>query len=169
MYEIYIPSENIVLCARLEHDWLKNYLQRQINAERKEWLGRKSGAPLPRVIAGIPPKVEEVTRLLKAAVVSSSPSQLIDKTPLADFPSEIREVICEAAHQAYLDLGIIQPLISELELSSAAFEKAAAQFVVAWQSEAGRSRLAATLNGLEESAIRLRKSLLSLPREILLP
>lgn len=169
MHEIYIPSENIDLCERLEHDWLKNYLQRQINAEREEWLHRKSGAPLPIVIAGMPLKIEDVKMVLQTTIISASPSQLIDKTPLTDFPLEIREVICEAVHQAYLNLRIIQPLISELESSLAIFEKAATQFIVAWQSEAGRSRLASTLNGLEESAVRLRKSLLSLPRETLLP
>jgi hypothetical protein len=157
------------LRATLEHTWLKRRLLYRLRTERNEWLRAVATDPLPDILAGIPPQIEETRKLLASIIEGYSPAQLIDQGLLAALPKKARGLIRDAVHKAYLDSEVMQPLVCRLEAALSDFESNAENIACAWFSGVGDEKLTDVLMNLESSAERLRRALLELPREVVLP
>lgn len=166
MGSCFIPCEIDNLCASLEHTWLKNRLLNQVAANREVWA-ESEDEELPRILKAIPSEVQRARRLLTDIYEGYSPAQLVEMVPLSALPTEIKSIIKNAAHASFLALCLIQPLAEELETALDQFELAAQRLVAEWKS--GRDARLRVLDELKSAAVRLRKALLALPREVVLP
>lgn len=166
MDSCFIPCETDNLCASLEHTWLKNRLLNQVEANREDWAASEE-EELPRVLKTIPSQVQRAKDLLTDIYEGYSPAQLVEKVPLSAFPTEIKSIIKKAAHAYFLELGLMQPLAEELETALDQFESATKRLVAEWKN--GRDARLRVIDELKSAAVRLRKALLALPREVVLP
>ena len=153
----------------LKHTWLERRLLPLLKRERSAWLEAAPGRPLPSPLEGITGRIKEARELLAALVDGYSPAQLVDREPLRVLPDDIKKIIQDAIHRAYLDLRIIQPLASELEAAIKQLEKVVEKVVTAWANAAAREMRARVLEELEVAAERLRRALEALPRGVVLP
>jgi hypothetical protein len=157
------------LRATLEHTWLKRRLLYRLRTERDEWLKAVATEPLPDILAGIPAQIEETRKLLTSVIEGYSPARLIDHGLLAALPEKARDLIRDAVHKAYLNSEAMQPIVCRLEAALSDFESNAEEIPCAWFSGVGDEKLTRVLMNLEYSAERLRKALLELPQEVVLP
>lgn len=154
--------------ASLKHTWLERRLLGQLRTERGTWLKERSQR-LPNVLAGLSGRIQEIRSLLADIVEGYSPRQLIDHGPLGILPDEVRQAIKAAVHQAYLELGIMQPLVAELEGALNQFERIAEKVIGAWEDGALVKKRAQILDELEVATERLRQALDAFPRGVVLP
>jgi hypothetical protein len=157
------------LRATLEHTWLKRRLLYRLRTERDEWLKAVATEPLPDILAGIPDQIQETRKLLAGVIEGYSPARLIDLGLLAALPDKARSLIRNALHKAYLSSGVMQPLVCRLEEAVSDFESKAEEIPGAWFTGVDDEKLTRVLTSLEYSAERLRKALIELPHEVVLP
>ena len=161
----FIPCEIDGVCASLEHTWLKNRLLAQLRANRELWIRSNDG--LPSALAALPNQLAKVRMLIRDLYEGFSPSQLVERVPLSPLLAEVRTLIKNAVHSAYLELGLMQPLVEELTSATDHFEVVAAKIAACWQD--GPEMRSQVIDDLELAAIRLRTAFLALPREVVLP
>lgn len=157
------------LRATLEHTWLKRRLLFLLRTERDEWLKAVATEPLPEVLEGIPAQIQQSRHLLSSLLEGYSPAQLIDQGVLAALPREARGLIRDAVHRAYLNSNVMQPLVARFGTALNDVESQAAQVPSAWATGVGNEKLTGVLMNLEYAAEQLRRALLDLPQEVVLP
>jgi hypothetical protein len=151
----------------LKHTWLENRLLRQIRQQRTEWLEKPGDGEPPSVIVGAAARCAEVRQLIQTLVDAYSPAQLVDAGPLRALQDEARRPISVAVHRIYLNLGVVQSLLTEIEEAVAGLEAAVALCIREWS--ANPNMRSAALDALDGAAVRLRETLEVLPRGIILP
>ncbi|MCU1267549.1 MAG: hypothetical protein JWM21_3867 [Acidobacteria bacterium] len=163
---MFIPSKIDGRRAVLGHTWLDNHLLLHIQTMRDMWANSEDNR-LPTVLASIHEQLEKVRKLTDDATEGLSPAQLVDIGPLSSLNEEFRNLIKKAVHHAFLELGIVPPLVQEIRAAADDVDKIANQIRQDWQCGVEtRSRL---LDTLEAAGIRLRNSLRELPREVVFP
>lgn len=166
MLSCFIPCDIDNLCASLEHTWLKNRLLYQIESNRELWAASEEDE-LPRILGNIPKQIQRARELIAGIYDGYSPAQLVDTVPLSVLPTEIKTVIKDAVHNSFLHLGLIQPLVIELESALNLFESVVWKMDSEWKD--GPHARTRVIDELKTAAVRLRKALLALPREVILP
>lgn len=151
----------------LRHTWLDRRLMYGLKVDRDKWLRASAGDPLPRVLAGIPFQLEKLGALLNLMVEDFSPAQLVDSGPLGGLPQELRQLLREALHKAYLASGEIVLLQQTLRDAIEGFTAAAARIETAWRS-GDRNEKDFLFDELSAQACRLRDAL-ALPQGVILP
>jgi len=151
----------------LKHTWLENRLLPQIRQQRSEWLEAPGGGEPPSVIVGAAARCAEVRRLIHAVIDACTPAQLVDAGPLQALADDTRRSLKDAVHRIYLDLGVVQPLVAEVEEAIAGLEAAVALCIRNWSAKPNLR--SAALDDLDAAAVRLRETLKALPRGVILP
>lgn len=163
-----IPVAAEGLRSTLKHTWLERRLLPRLQLERKEWLAKKDQGRLPEVLAGLPGRIAVAWELNAEVIQGYSPAQLVDQGVLSALPDDLRQILREAVHQAYLAAGIIQEPAAALEAALKKFEAVASQVPVAWR-QSDKKYLADVLDKLEKTAQCLKGALEALPRGVVLP
>ena len=151
----------------LRHTWLERRLIYELRVDRDKWLSALPGDPLPRVLSGIAFHIERLHTLLDRMIEDFSPAQLVDRGPLGGLSPEVRQLLREALHSAYLASGDVLLLQQRLREAIAGFSAVAGTIETVWRS-GDRDAKDALFDALSEQASRLRDAL-ALPQGVILP
>ena len=154
--------------SALSHTWLKRRLLSHLATERGAWLALEANAPLPSVLRALPTRIAELEAFAAEIVGTYSPARVLEQAPLRDLPSAARIVMADVVHEAYDDLGVIQPLGSRLQAAIAEFAHIAHRVALDWFAADPQTRNV-LLDELAISAELLRNALDALPDEMPLP
>lgn len=150
----------------LRHTWLERRLIYELRVDRDKWLRAAAGDPLPGVLAGIPVQLKRVSTLLDRMIEDFSPAQLVDRGPLGGLSQEVRQLLREALHNAYLASGEVLLLQQNLRESLARFSAVAGRIETVWRS-GDRAAKNALFDELGAQASQLRDAL-ALPQGVIL-
>jgi hypothetical protein len=151
----------------LRHTWLEGRLIYELRVDRDKWLRASASEPLPRVLAGIPAQMERVSTLLEGMIQDFGPAQLVDRGPLGGLSPEVRQLLREALHNAYLASGEVFLLRQNLREAIAGFSEVAGRIETVWRS-GDRQAKNDLFDELSAQSCRLRDAL-ALPQGVILP
>ena len=152
----------------LSHTWLGKRLLKGLQLNRDRWLDA-GGDSLPRVLAVLPARTQEARLLASQLIDGYSPLHLVERGPLTILPGQVKAMIKEAIHHAYLDLGIMQPLTVEVTDAAADLGTVTSELSLAWCDPSSARRRAEILDALRVVAERLKRALDALPYGVVLP
>ncbi len=167
MIGMIIPCDAARLCSVLKHDWLEHQVIRPLRSERDMWLTLDGDSPLPSMVSNFHEWVSETKRFSEAALEGFSPKQLVNQSPLSQLSEDLRELISDRVHQAYLDSGVVQPLVKELDEAIELANEASKLLGQAWGSRDPEERLRA-IDGFDVAVTRMRDTLRKFPRGVVL-
>jgi hypothetical protein len=162
-----LPCGNGDERGSLRHTWLERRLIYELKVDRDKWLRASAADPLPRVLAGIPFQLERLGALMNRMVEDFSPAQLVERGPLGGLPQEVRQLLQEALHNAYLASGEVVLLQQSLRAAIKGFTTVAARIEIVWRS-GDRDAKNSLFEELTTEASRLRDAL-ALPQGVILP
>jgi hypothetical protein len=154
------------VCSTLRHDWLEHQIIRPLRAEKAMWMGAEGVPSLPVFFRGLAEWISEAKTFADEAVEGFSPSRLVDPGLLGQLSEEVRSLVKDGVHQAYLDRRVMQPLVEELRKAIASFEVAADELAKAWSGDPGERGRA--IEQFEPSAVCLLGTLGRFPLGVLL-
>ena len=171
-----VPCEAENLRSQLHHSWLKN----ELLMRRPEFLAKMHAGQSPERASfeeKLSPEgkflqgIHDSRRLCEMMTDGFSPAQLVDNTPLAELPPNVRMLMKKTLHEAYLQESGLEKVGKRLQSAIDRLSRELEEFAKTWfrQPPAASGIITAAFQRVVARARKLQEILTRLPTGIVLP